>query len=182
MLEYDLVYEDHPPRQITELELYLWSAHGLWKDPWTDGVCEQLGRGTWYVKLGAIKRSRIDITAGHADPQCVIWAGMLVRALRDQNGPALTLRSLVRPATDSWDEWTDMEAYRLCKINRSSIHEGPLQLQQLPKGARRSGNVYYGSRVLKVDKKTDEERLEYSKYKLRAATEKKDDFEEWKGN
>jgi hypothetical protein len=155
---------------------YLWSTQGQWKDPWTDGACEQLNRGTWYVKLGAINRSRIDITAGHDDPQSPIWAGMLVRALNDQAGPSLALRSLVRPVNGSSGEWTDLEAYRLCKINGTSIYENPLQLR---KCARRAGKIYFGPRVLA--RKPQGEKLAYSGYKLRAATRKvSNEFEEWK--
>jgi hypothetical protein len=177
MREHDLVYEAGPPRQITELELYLWNTQGSWKDPWTDGACEQLNRGTWYVKTGAINRSRIDITAGNDDPQCPIWAGMLIRALSDQIGPSRALKSLVRSATPSSDDWTDLEAYRLCKINRSSIYDGPLQLR---KCVRRQGTIYFGPRVF--PKKTSQpEYLSYCGYKLRAATQKiSEDFTEWR--
>jgi hypothetical protein len=178
MLEHELVYESQPARQISELELYLWSAQGLWKDPWTDGTCEQLDRGTWYVKVGAINRSRIDITAGRDDPQSPIWAGMLVRALNDQDGPSRALRSLVRSANESSGEWTDLEAYRLCKINRTSIHDGLLQLR---KCAPKFGRIYFGPRVLPPN--SQGELLTYRRYKLRAAIRKiSDDFVEWNKN
>jgi hypothetical protein len=177
MLGHELVYEDQPARQISELELYVWSAQGPWKDPWTDGSCEQLERATWYVKIGAVSRSRIDITAGRDDPQSPIWAGMLVRALIGQDGPSRALRSLVRPANGPSGEWTDLEAYRLCKINRTSIHKGPLQLR---KCVEKSGSIYFGPRVLPANSKG--EFSAYGRYTLRAAIRNIPGFVEWKAN
>ena len=175
MFEYELVYESQPAQQITELELYIWSAEGKWQDPWTDGTCEQLDRGTWYVKLGAASRSRIDITVGCDDPQSPIWAGMLVRALNGQDGPSRALRSFVRAGNQA-GEWTDLEAYRLCKINRSSIFAGSLHLRKCD---TRAGSIYIGPR--KLPKKAQGEFLAYKAYKLRAATRKiSNEFVEWK--
>lgn len=177
MFECELVYENQPAQQITELELYLWNTGGQWQDPWTDGSCEQLGRGTWYVKLGATNRSRIDITAGYDGAQSPIWAGMLLRALNGHDGPSRTLRSFVRPGSEA-GEWTDLEAYRLCKINQSSIHDGPLKLR---KCATKAGSIYVGPRVLPKNAQGDF--LRYRGYKLRAATKKiSDEFVEWKGS
>lgn len=177
MFEHELVYENQPVRQITELELYVWSTGGKWQDPWTDGSCAQLNRGTWYVKLGAANRSRIDITAGYDDPQSLIWAGMLVRALNGQDGPSRALRSLVRPGNQP-GEWTDLEAYRLCKINQTSIFDGPLHLR---KCNTKAGSIYVGPRKLPENAKEDY--LTYKVHKLRAATSKiSNEFVEWKMN
>ena len=145
MLEHELVYESQPAGEIAKLELYLWDAQGPWKDPWTDGACEQLGRGTWYTNIGAVNWSRIDITAGNDDPQSPIWASMLVRALNNQRGPSLALKSLIRRVNQSSAEWTDLEAYRLCKINRSSVRGASLQLRKV---AFRPASIYFGPRKL----------------------------------
>ncbi len=179
MFEHELIYENQPAQQITELELYVWSAGGKWQDPWTDSTCEQLSRGTWYVNLTAANRSRIDITAGHDDPLSPIWAGMLVRALNGQDGPSRTLKSLVRSSNQT-GEWTDLEAYRLCKINQSSIFDSPLRLRKCD---ARVGSIYYGPR--KLPEKAPGNYPTYKDYKnckLRAATRKiSNEFVEWKG-
>ena len=110
--------------KITSLELYLklHKQREIWCDPTTDkdaGAEEQFNQATWYVRQ---KKGpafwRIDITAG-----CKlsgIQAGMLIRQLNRDGGPAKAIHAIVR-GDFGRHSWTQEERERIQEIHGKFI-------------------------------------------------------------
>jgi len=99
LLETDLICRNER-FQITALELYLFHKK-LWKDKSTDRDPEgmQLEAGKWYIRRrGHRTRWRIDITAGNKDNS--IYAGLLIAAIGNENGPGIALNKILHGNTD----------------------------------------------------------------------------------
>lgn len=133
MFQYQLEYGSQRS-EISSLELYL-KLHRqphIWWDSATDGdlkAQEQFNRATWYIRQ---KKGpaywRIDITAG-----CQllgIQAGLLIRAIDRDDGPAKALHAIVRGSFGR-QSWNDDELKRIHEIHGQPIHghlESPLKL------------------------------------------------------
>jgi hypothetical protein len=116
ILQHELVYRERR-FDITALELYLklHATPSIWCDRATDSdklSDEQFNTGTWYIRQ---KKGpaywQIDITAGSRSQG--IQAGLLLRQLEDEGGPATALHRIIRGrfGRKSWEP----EEYELMK-------------------------------------------------------------------
>jgi hypothetical protein len=123
MLHHELAI-DHQRFEITALELYL-KLHmtpDIWFDRATDRddtAKEQFNRGTWYVrqKKGAAYW-RIDISAGNIEQR--IQAGILIRQLDMDGGPATALHRIIRGVFGR-HPWNELELDLISRIHGKRV-------------------------------------------------------------
>jgi len=169
MLGCDLEYEDGRRWRITALELYLRlnKRPDVWLDPYTDEDEEQLNSGSWYIRQ---KKGpgywRIDITAGSRDEN--IHAGLLIRQLDRQNGPAYALHKIVLGHFQR-QRWLDEEKQRAQKLHGTSIRAGHLKLVRHSRPTE--GDIWIGPRI-GLSKKHDDQ---FRRAPLRISTWKMDE-------
>ena len=150
MFEHKLVFGSKR-FEISSLELYL-KLHNqphIWWDPATDkgvGAEEQFNRATWYVRQKKGPRyQRIDITAGCR--LSGIQAGLLIRALNRDDGPAKALHAIIRDHF-SPHRWNSKEQERIEEIHGKGIdgaNGSPLKM--LRRKTPLQGSYYTGIRI-----------------------------------
>lgn len=126
---------------ITSLELYLYTASDVWRDPYTHKHKEQLKRGTWYVhrhprcldaveppkRFRATRRSGLDITCGSKAEG--IFAGILIRQTCGSVGSGAAFIRTMRPGPKlKLERWSEREKAEICDIDGADVTVGALKL------------------------------------------------------